>query len=106
MPAQTEMFLPLATDAIGVEHLVGFLRGRDWINAKGISAETGWDDRKIRALASESDEIGSGNGGYKLLVEMTADEYHAYRSRILNQTEVMRDRIRRNDRIFYARRPL
>jgi hypothetical protein len=89
----------------GVADLVEFLRGRGWMTAAQVSAATGWDDRKVRELASQSDEVISfpGSKGYKLLGACTADEYEHYRLARRNQARAMIAKVVRTDRIFYRR---
>ena len=55
--------------------LIAYLRGQGWRPAKQISDALGWDDRAVRELASESDEVISypGSPGYKLLEDCTVD---------------------------------
>lgn len=88
------------------QHLEAYLDlipGSGFITARTISAETGWDDRKIRDLASASDTICSTNAGYKLISRMTRDEYGEFRGRILKQCDRMRARIARTDTVFFGR---
>lgn len=89
----------------GVADLVEYLRGKDWMTAAEISNATGWDDRKVRELASESDEVISypGSRGYKLLSACTAAEYEHYRLARRHQARAMIAKVIRTDRIFYRR---
>lgn len=51
-----------------VEAMVGFLRGRGWLDAAAIELETNISDRKMRVIAEHSDgRILSGQDGYRLL---------------------------------------
>lgn len=89
----------------GVAELVEFLKGKGWMSAAQITAATGWDDRSVRELASESDYIISSPGrmGYKFIFDATADEYHRYRESRRGQARKMVGKVIRTDRIYYAR---
>lgn len=91
-----------------VEFLVGLLGGRGWLTAREILEEiqikTGekFCDRKIRAIAGASEgRIAGGQLGYKLVREMTSEEYNHYRNWMKSQAAQMTDRIIRSDRVFY-----
>lgn len=88
-----------------VAELVEFLRGKGWMTADAIAVAIGWNDRKVRALASESDWIISSPGrpGYKHLLDATADEYARYRNGRRSQAREMVAKVIRTDRIFYRR---
>lgn len=64
---------PVATGA-EMDALIAYLRGRDWTTAKTISVALRMSDRQIRAVASETPEILSGQKGYKLTRLCTAEE--------------------------------
>lgn len=85
--------------------LVAFLTGRDWHTAEEIAAATGWNDRRVRKLASACDAVISypGSPGYKLLKSCSADEYHRYRMARRSQARDMIAKVIRTDRIFYSR---
>jgi len=95
---------PAATDP-AVADLVEFLRGKGWMTRRQISAATGWNDRKVRELASAADEVISypGSPGYRLIADCTADDYHAYRNARLSQARDMARKVIRTDRIFFRR---
>jgi hypothetical protein len=106
MEAQLDLtFSKPAKDDPAVGELVEFLRGKGWMTAKAISTSLGWDDRVVRALASASDEIISypGSPGYKLLCEITLEEYNRYRDARKSQARDMIAKVVRTDRIFYRR---
>ena len=90
---------------VSIADLVRFLQGKGWMSAEQISAKTGWSDRRVRQLASESDDIISSPGirGYKLLSAATQDEYLRYRSGRRNQAREMIAKVIRTDRRFYSR---
>ncbi len=92
-------------EAPGVSDLVEFLRGKDWLSRAQISAATGWDERKVRELASESDAVISfpGSPGYKLLAACTREEYERYRLARRSQARDMIAKVIRTDRIFFRR---
>lgn len=100
---------PRITDP-GVADLVAFLADPsiDWITAARISAATGWDDRRVRDLASQSDEVISypGSPGYKLLRKCTLAEYERYRLARRSQARDMLAKVIRTDRVFYRRAPV
>jgi hypothetical protein len=81
-----ELELPLFSKPAGetprnVEWFIGLLRGRDWILARELLVEAGQpvtdgNKRFLRDLANQSGgRIGSGQKGYKLVEEMTAEEF-------------------------------
>lgn len=83
MPTQLQL-LPDTCPAASrdeIQWLVRFLEGRDWTTAKEILHENGLTitegtKRRIRMIASESGgQVGSGQKGYKLVKQMTAEEY-------------------------------
>jgi hypothetical protein len=58
-----------------IDRLIDFLEGKDWMTADEISVATKWNDRLIRALASNSKgRILSGQSGYKLTLQSTPEE--------------------------------
>ena len=105
-PIQTELTLfrrrrvKLHADALET-----FLQGNGWMTAEAIANDTGWNDRKIRDLASESDHVISypGSPGYKLLSDATREEYEHYRNSRKAQARVMIGKVIRTDRIFFRR---
>ena len=85
--------------------LAEFLKGKGWLSAEEIHAQTGWNDRRVRDLASESDLIISSPGikGYKYLFDATMDEYLSYRNGRRSQARVMVGKVIRTDRMSYGR---
>ena len=107
MTAQTEMTfaLPLPADP-GVADLEAYLAQASlWLGADEIAEKTGWDDRRIRDLASVSDLVIStpGKRGYRHIDHVTVDEYHTYRNARRSQARKMVGKVIRTDRIFYRR---
>jgi hypothetical protein len=107
--------LPLfqvAEDDANVEALVKLLRGKGWVTAAQILEQIGWvntDDHRrwIRALAAGSaGRIGSGQKGYKIVEDMTHEEYHRCRNWMSHQAEEMQRRVVEMDRVWYARKPV
>lgn len=88
-----------------IADFVEFLRGRGWMTARTITEETRWNDRTVRHLASESDEVISypGSPGYKLLADCTREEYERYRNARRSQARDMLSKVIRTDRIFFRR---
>ncbi len=88
-----------------VADLVEFLRGKGWMTAAQIAAQTAWDDRRVLDLASQSDSVISypGSPGYKLLCDCWLSEYEHYRLARRHQAREMIGKVIRTDRIFYRR---
>lgn len=81
MDAQTELdFERLAGKGPNVERfhidtMIAALRGKGWQTSKALGARKEADKRILRAIAEESEgQIISGQKGYKLTLESTADE--------------------------------
>lgn len=95
-----------------IRWLIDLLHGRDWMTAADILTQIGQPvvestRRRIRALAAGSQgRIAGGQAGYKLVSEMTRDEYHHYRNWMTSQAAEMQRRVIESDRHFYARRPV
>ena len=96
MPETAE--LPLANaapevDAVEVQSLIAWLRGRGWVTARVIEAELRIDERKLRALAEHSDgEILSGPGcpGYRVFDgAATFDDADRAATRLVSQGKKM-----------------
>jgi len=110
MPEQLQLTLTRALpEDPGVADLERWFEEQStWKSAHEIAAETGWNDRKIRDLASASDLIISSPGrkGYRHIRHVTSDEYHAYRNGRRSQCRLMLAKVIRTDRIFYRRPPV
>jgi hypothetical protein len=84
-------------------------RGNGWMTASEILVEIGrpvneGNRRWLRDLANESQgEIASGQLGYKLVREMTGEEYNHFRNWMKKQADEMTGRILRSDKVFYGR---
>lgn len=115
MPIANEFQLPLFTAKPGSENvrfLVEMLAGQDWLNAREIlglmgRADTESNRRGIRALAEASEgKVAGDQRGYKLVKEMTGDEYNHWRNWMTRQAEKMRRRVVEADHIFYGRKKI
>jgi hypothetical protein len=98
---------PVAPDP-GVADLEAWLeQARGWRSAEEIAAATGWDDRRIRDLASESDLVISSPGkrGYRHIDHVTRAEYDHYRNARRSQARKMVGKVIRTDRIFFRHHP-
>lgn len=67
---------PIVISAREVAHVTKALRAAtDWMTAKALHAETGTDDRKLRAIANQSKgAIISGQKGYRLTAKASITE--------------------------------
>ena len=102
-----------ATDnSVDADWLVKLLRGRDWVTASQVLREIGAPDtdaarRRLRATAEASlGRIAGGQGGYKLVEEMTKEEFDHVCSWMLSQTTKMQRRVTEIQLVFYARKPV
>lgn len=75
-----------------------------WATALHIGVALGWADRKVRLVASESDQVISypGSPGYKIVTRCTAEEYRHYRNAMRAQARGMIGRVMRTDRQFFG----
>lgn len=113
----TQPELPLSIQvsaAIGEREVAWFiseLRGRDWTTAAELLIGWGFPvteqtKRRLRSLAEASGgQIGFGQRGYKLVVQMTKDEHDRCRNTMLSQVKNMERRVIEMDRVFYGRQP-
>lgn len=99
------VFAPPTVVPLSVTNLEDYLRGKGWVEIEQITAATGWDDRKIRAVASKSDVIITriGKPGYCHADDITLEHYEHARKSMLSQSRVMIGRVVRWDRRVYAR---
>ena len=94
-----------------VATLINLLEGHDWRTAAELLTALGRPvnesgKRWLRELAHSSEgEIASGQKGYKLVRQMTHDEYNHFRNWMKAQADQMTGRILRSDKIFYSRQP-
>lgn len=92
--------------------LVQILTGKDWMTATEILTVMGLPatdshKRSIRAIASDSEgKIAGGQKGYKLVTQMTREEYNHYRNWMKSQADDMTARILKSDKVFYRRQPV
>lgn len=102
----------VADDDANIEFMIRLLTGRDWRTSSEILEEmqlpvTESRRRWLRALATASKgRVGSGQRGYKLVMDMTRGEFDHNRNWMLRQCEEMKRRVIEMDRIFYARQPV
>lgn len=79
-------------------------RSGDWMRAKDFPA--GWNERSLRAVASESEgRIISGERGYKLTRLATPDEKQRSVSRLRHQAQMMNERAISIDLVWEALQP-
>jgi len=102
----------IADNDPNVELLVRLLTGRDWRTSAELLAEMEQPvheskKRWLRALATASKgRVGSGQRGYKLVMEMTRGEFDHNRNWMLRQCEEMKRRVVEMDCVFYTRQPV
>jgi hypothetical protein len=81
----------------------GWMLAADLLRAMGITVSES-NKRKLREIANQSEgQIASGQDGYKLVRDMTADEYNHFRNWMKRQADQMTARILRSDKVFYQR---
>lgn len=107
--------LGLFENAKASDHLARvllILDGRGWVLAADLLREMNLpvsegNKRKLREVANQSGgQIASGQDGYKLVRDMTADEYNHFRNWMKRQADQMTARILRSDQVFYKRQPV
>lgn len=110
MTAQLELgVFDVPKDDPNVEWLVNALWGRDWRLAADILEQAGKPNtegnrRWLRALAKAScGRVAGGQRGYKLVTQMTLEEYQHWRNWMKSQADEMTARILEADRVFYSR---
>lgn len=94
----TQMYPPPKPTKKTVVILVDLLRGqKDWMSAEQIGFLLGWNDRKVRRVASETDQIIShpGHYGYKLEEKCSEDEFRHFGAGIKAQIRGMISRFYR-----------
>lgn len=108
---QTEFFKAAPADP-NVEWLVRVLAGKDWMTASEIlqcakQPVTDQRKRRIRMWAAASKgRVAGGQRGYKLVEEMTIEEYNHWRNWMKSQSDEMTARILEADKVFYRRQPV
>lgn len=115
MTAAPQIELPLFRVRPGsdnVEFLVELLRGQDWLTSCELCQKLQWNftesnRRRFRSIADASGgRIAGGQRGYKLVREMTGEEYQHFRNWMKSQADHMTARIIEADHIFYSRQPV
>ena len=111
--AQIQIELPEAAPKPAdpnVLRMILLLEARDWTTANELleimnEPPTEANRRKLREWANQSGgRIGSGQLGYKLVREMTADEYNHFRNAMASQAREMQRRILLSDKVFYRKK--
>lgn len=111
MTSQPDLFAPAeraAPDPNEVRWLIECLRGQDWLRAEEILAHSGLPvsethKRRIRRLANASGgRVGSGQRGYKLVAEMTAEEFGHFDRWMAHQEAEMQRRRMDASRVFHT----
>lgn len=109
---KTELFdvpKPSRPSQSEIDWIVTLLRGKDWMTAGDILGETNLPDneanrRRIRLCAQHSaGRIGGGQLGYKLVTEMTAEEFGHFERWMRSQENKMQSRRIEAQRVFYSR---
>jgi hypothetical protein len=101
-------YAPVAPVDPQIGDLERCLRGRGWTSAEDLAEQLRCDDRRVRKLASMSDQIVSGPGrpGYCHIADITREDYERCRAAMRSQTRKMIGRIVRWDRHFFRRLPV
>jgi len=92
-----------------IDEVVRLLRGVDWITAGDLLIAMGLPvtettKRRLRAIASESHgRIAGGQRGYKLVEEMTAEEFGHFDRWMAHQEAEMQRRRLEASRVFHAK---
>ena len=89
-----------------IDEFLKFLRGWDWITARQVKQVFAWDERTCRKLAELSQgEILSGQKGYKLTREATADERDHAVNWLRSQGNKMIGRALKISRVHHTNNP-
>ncbi len=97
-------FPPPTPSTATVQQLEKFLGEQaDWMTAEQIGFQLGWSDRKVRKVASESDQVVShpGGDGYKLEERCNEDEFRHFGNALIAQARSM---VRRWRKVYNRRR--
>lgn len=98
--------------AAEAERMVAMLEGKGWMLSDALLKEMGEPQtearrRWLRRCAAASDgRIAGGQEGYKLVREMTAEEFNHFRNAMKSQADEMLARVMASDRVFYARKAI
>lgn len=97
---------------IKFDFMIELLKGQDWRTAADLLKAIGCNDsesarRSLRNVAQASEgQIAGGQLGYKLVSEMTQEEYNHWRNWMKSQADEMTARVLASDKVFYRRRPV
>lgn len=95
-----------------IEWMVTVLTRANWMSSESILSQafkdcTETNKRKLRYLANHSEgRIAGGQRGYKLVVDMTADEFNHWRNAMASQAREMQTRVLQADKVFYRRQSI
>lgn len=107
IPLQIDLLPPASS--LESKELVAYLQGAGWRSAAVVLRECGLpvtetNKRKLRALAEHSNgQVAGGQKGYKLVREMTREEFMHYRNWMMSQANTMRARVMAADKVFFGR---
>lgn len=99
---------------MNVEWFVGFLEGPSrtgqWTTAAEVLRQARLEvtenaKRKVRAWADASGgRVAGHQKGYKLVTQMTGEEYQWWRNEMLKASDAIKGRVLESDKIFYQRK--
>ena len=94
---------PAVSDTDLARFISILLNAADWLKARDLTPLTGFDDRKLRAIAHSSrGAIISGHKGYRLTRHATIEEIDRCRSILLSQASAMTDRALQIARVYHG----
>lgn len=107
IPQEQDLFpppAPVSDDQRDLASLLGFLKLRTgWFSAAEISVIKGWDDRRIRHLASiAGGQIMSGQRGYIYTRHASPEEFTHFYNQMLSQAKKMITRIIATRKVFHS----
>jgi len=80
------------------------LYGHGWKSSAELGAKTEREKRILRALAEASGgHVISGQAGYKLACEATADEHRTFVNQFKHQIEKMQRRIVESEKVYHSK---
>jgi len=87
-----------------VDAFILSLYRRGWRNSESLGAETEGQKRLLRATAEASGgHIISGQAGYKLAFEATADEHRTFVNQFKHQIEKMQRRVVETEKVYHTK---